>query len=81
MVKVEISLPEQLAEEARRAGLLNSERIAVWLREQIRARRAGDLLAAMERMAVESEPPVMSPEEVARELAAARAQHRGKLRQ
>lgn len=80
MTRVEIMLPDQLAEEAQRAGLLSPERLEEWLREQLRARRAGELFAAMDRMAAVAEPAAMSPEEVAEEIRAMRAERSGKRR-
>ncbi len=76
MTTVQITLPDQLAQEAQRAGLLAPARLEQWLREQLRARGADELFAAMDRMAAHDEPPAMSPEEVAREIAAMRAQRR-----
>jgi hypothetical protein len=78
MTKIEISLPDELAEEAQRAGLLSSPRVEEWLREQIRAQRVGELFTAMDRMAAVSDPGAMSPEEAAREIAAMRAERRAK---
>lgn len=78
MAKVEISLPDQLAEEARNAGLLSSVRLEEWLREQLRARRVDELFAAMERMAAEPEPAILSPEDLAQEIEMMRAEHRAK---
>lgn len=76
MTTVEICLPDQLAQEAQRAGLLTSARLERWLRDQLRSQRVGDLFAAMDRMAAIDEPAVMSPEEVAREIATLRAERR-----
>ncbi len=76
MTTVQITLPDQLAQEAQRAGLLAPARLEQWLREQLRARGADELFAAMDRMAAHDEPLAMSPEEVAREIAAMRAQRR-----
>ncbi len=78
MAKIEISLPDQLAEEAQRAGLLAPSRLEEWLREQIRAQRVGNLFAGMDRMASVLEPGAMSPEEVVAEIAAMRAERRAK---
>ena len=74
MTTVEITLPDQLAREARNAGLLSPEAMEKLLREQLRTRRVDELFAAMDRMASVDEPAVMSPEEVAEELAAMRAE-------
>lgn len=78
MAKVQISLPDQLAEEARRAGLLSSDRLERWLREQLDMKRVDELFTAMGRMAAVDEPGPMSPEDVAREIAAMRAERRQK---
>ena len=78
MATVEITLPDQLAQEARRAGLLSSERLEQWVREQLRAQRVEELFSAMDRMAAVDEPAFMSQEEVAQEIAAVRAERRAK---
>ena len=57
MTTVQITLPDQLVQEAQRVD---------------------ELFAAMERMAAVDEPAVMSPEEVAQEIAALRAARRAK---
>jgi len=76
MTTVQITLPDQLAQEARQAGLLSPAALEQWLREQLRAKREEELFAAMERMAAVPEPAAMSPEEVAEELRAMRAARR-----
>ena len=78
MTTVQITLPDQLAQEAQRAGLLSSARLEKWLREQIKTQRIDELFTAMDRMAATNEPPAMSPEEVAKEIAAMRAERRTK---
>jgi hypothetical protein len=78
MTKIQISLPDQLAEDAQRAGLLSSNKLEMWLREQLNAQRANELMSAMERMAAVSDPAVMSPEEMAQEIALMRAEQRKK---
>jgi hypothetical protein len=75
MTTVQITLPDQLAQEAQHAGLLAPAR---WLREQLKTQRVDALFTAMERMAAVKEPAVMSPEEVATEIAAMRAERRAK---
>ena len=76
MTTVQINLPDQLAREAKRAGLLSPELVEKWLREQLKAQRANELFSAMDRMAAVDEPAVMSPEAVASEIAAMRAERR-----
>lgn len=78
MTTVQITLPDQLAQEAQRAGLLSSAQLERWLREQLKRQRVDELFAAMDRMAAIDEPAVMSPEEVAHEIATMRAERRAK---
>ena len=76
MTTLEITIPDELARDAQQAGLLSSESIAAMLGQQLKATRVDALFAAMDRMAAVDEPAIMSPEEVAEELALLRAQHR-----
>jgi len=76
MTTVQITLPDQLAQEAQRAGLLSSVRLEQWLREQLKTRQVDTFFSALDRMAEVDEPATMSPEEVAREIAAMRAARR-----
>jgi hypothetical protein len=76
MTTVQITLPDQLAQEAQRAGLLSPELLEKWLREQLRAQHVNQLFSAMDRMAAVDEPPIMPPEAVAEELVRIRAERR-----
>ncbi|MBI2396550.1 MAG: hypothetical protein HYV17_02050 [Xanthomonadales bacterium] len=76
MTTLQIDLPDQLAQEARRAGLLSPDVIERWLREQLRSKRVDALFTAMNRMAAVAEPAALSPEEVAEEIRAMRADRR-----
>lgn len=76
MTTVQITLPDALAQEAARAGLLSSSRLEEWLREQLASRNTDAFFDAMDRIASVDEPAVMSPEEVASELELMRAQRR-----
>lgn len=76
MTTVHITLPDQLAQDAQRAGLLSSARIEQYLCEQLTTQRVDELFAAMDRMAAVDEPAALSPEEVAEEIAAMRAERR-----
>lgn len=76
MTTVQITLPDQLVQEAQRAGLLSPRAIERWLREQLKARHVDELFAAMDRMAAVDEPAVMSPEEVSEEIRVMRAERR-----
>ena len=76
MTIVTITLPDQLAQEAQRAGLLSPELLEKWLRDQLRTQHAELFFSAIDRMAAEDEPPAMAPEAVAEEIAAMRAARR-----
>jgi hypothetical protein len=76
MTTVQITLPDQLAQEAQRAGLLTSELLEKWLRGQLKAQHVDQLFSAMDRMAAEDEPAIMAAEAVAEEIAAMRAEKR-----
>jgi hypothetical protein len=78
MTTVQINLPDQLAQEAQHAGLLSPELLEKWVREQLKARAANRLFSAMERMSAVDDPAVLSPEAVAEEIAAMRADRRAK---
>ena len=78
MTNVQISLPDELAEEAHRAGLLSPAKLEQWLREELKAQRVDELFSAMDRIAAVDEPVAMSPDEVAQELACMRAERRTK---
>lgn len=78
MTTVQITLPDQLAQEAQRAGLLSPEIIERMLREQLKTQRVDELFQAMDRMAAIDTPAVMSQEEVAEEIRVMRAERRAK---
>lgn len=78
MTTVQITLPDQLAQEAQRAGLLSPEIIERMLREQLKTQRVDELFQAMDRIAAIDTPAVMSPEEVAEEIRVMRAERRAK---
>lgn len=76
MTTVQVTLPESLAREAARAGLSSLSKLEILLREELKAQRVDALFAAMERMAEVQQPAIMSPEEVADEIATMRAERR-----
>jgi hypothetical protein len=76
MTTVQITLPDQLAQEAERAGLLSSPALEELLRGQLKAKAAEQLFAAMDKMSALGDVPYMSPEEVAEEIKAMRAEKR-----
>jgi hypothetical protein len=80
MTTVQLTLPDQLAEEAQLAGLLSSPSMEKLLRDQLKAHHTAQLFAAMDRMGAVDDPAYMAPEEVAEEIAAMRAERRAKVR-
>ena len=76
MTTVRITLPDELAREAERAGLLAPEAVERMLRERLRTTQVSELFEAMDRMQAVDEPP-MTPEEIQAEIRATRAARRG----
>jgi hypothetical protein len=76
MTTVQITLPDQLAEEAERAGLLSSESIEELLRKQLKAKAAGDLIALLNKLDAAESGDYISPEDVAEEIRVMRAEKR-----
>lgn len=64
-LEFKVSLPDQLAEEAKRAGLLRPEAIESMLRERLRQQSAAELRDAMDKMAASGEAEVPMEEIVA----------------
>jgi hypothetical protein len=76
MTTIQITLPDKLAQEAQRAGLLTSETLERILRERLKEQRVNELFEAMDRMSAVDTPAAMSPEEVAEEMRIMRAERR-----
>ncbi|MCW5619570.1 MAG: hypothetical protein KIS79_00470 [Burkholderiales bacterium] len=74
MTEVTVTLPDDLAQQARQAGLLHPEALAALLREAMREQRIERLFATMDKLS-RIEPP-LSEEEIAAEIEAARAERR-----
>jgi len=75
MTTVQITLPDQLAQEAEQAGLLSSESVEKLLRDQLKSKKVEQLFSAMDRMSA-ADSSALTPEEVAGEIAAMRAEKR-----
>jgi hypothetical protein len=71
-VNVEIELPDTLAAQAKKAGLLEPEALERMVREALLARRVEDLAKARDVLAAKPLPP-MTPEEIQAEIDAYRA--------
>jgi hypothetical protein len=76
MATVQIELPDQLVQEAQRAGLLSPGVLEELLREKLRAKNLKKLFSAMDSIAATNDLPYMSPEEVAEEIKIMRAEKR-----
>jgi len=76
MTTVQITLPDQLAQEAQKAGLLSPDALERWLREQLKAQRTAEFLSVLEKLDAQGSPDYMSPEEVAEEIRTMRAEKR-----
>jgi hypothetical protein len=76
MTTVQITLPDQLAQEAQQAGLLSPESLEKWLREELKAKRIDQLFSAVARMRAVDDSSDLSPEAIADEIAAMRAERR-----
>jgi hypothetical protein len=76
LATVQTILPDQLAQEAQSAGLLASASLEGIFRELLKTKRAEELFPLIDRMVATPERAI-TPEEVADELRAVRAQRRG----
>ncbi|MGE3231442.1 MAG: hypothetical protein AB7J30_18580 [Hyphomicrobium sp.] len=72
MTNITVSLPDDLAQAARSAGLLRDEAIAALLREAMQKRQVDRLFDTMGQLAA-IEPP-LTEEEIDAEIATARAE-------
>ncbi len=69
---LKLNLPDQVALEAQRAGLLSDQAIAGLIEEAVRREAGKRLLDAMARLREANVPP-LTEEEIAEEVAAVRA--------
>jgi hypothetical protein len=72
MIELKMSLPDNLAKEAARAGLLSNVEIEKLLPEEIRRGTTNELFEAMDRMAAVEVVP-MTEDEIQAEIDAVRA--------
>lgn len=71
-VEIRLNLPDQLALDAQRAGLLSDQAIGRLIEEAVRREAGKQLLDAMSRLREANVPP-LTEEEIAEEVAAVRA--------
>ena len=69
---VKLNLPDQIAQEAQRAGLPSGQAISRLIEEAVRREAGKRLLDAMQRLRAANVPP-LSEEEIAEEVKAVRA--------
>ena len=72
MTNITVSLPDELAQQAKSAGLLRSDAIERLLREAMKQRQVDDLFSTMGKLA--SLTPLLTEAEIDAEIAAARAE-------
>jgi len=71
-LEVKLNLPDQIAQEAQRAGLLTERAIERLIEEAVRREAGKKLLDAMQRLREANEPP-LTEEEIAAEVKAVHA--------
>jgi hypothetical protein len=76
MTTIQLTLPDQLAQEAERAGLLSPESLEEWLRKQLKTKAAEELVAMLDKLDAAGNDDYISPEDVAEEIRAMRAEKR-----
>ena len=74
-VTLTLTLPRELATEASQAGLLTSESLVALLKREVRQRRINNLFAAIDRLDPKN-IDILDIDEIAAEIAAARAERR-----
>ena len=74
MTTVTVRLPDDLAQQAKAAGLLRDEAIETLLREAVRKQRTDQFFAAIDRL--QALEPRLTEEEIRAEIEAARAERR-----
>lgn len=79
MTEVTVTLPDDLAQQARKAGLLRPEALAALLRDAMREGRIERLFSTMDKLA-QLQPP-LTENEIAAEIEAARAERRARKAQ
>ncbi len=74
MAEIAFSLPEELAQQAREAGLLEPEQIERLLLDEIERRKQGKWPEILRELSERPEPDGMSMQEIAEEVRAVRAE-------
>ncbi len=74
-LELKLNLPDELAQEAQRAGLLTEQAVERLIEEAVRREAGKKLLDAMQRLRAANVPP-LTEEEIAAEVKAVRAARR-----
>ena len=74
-LELKLNLPDRLAQDATKMGLLEPDNLQMLLREAVRSRRITQLAEARKRVAAAGIPP-MSLDEIQSEVDAYRTEHR-----
>lgn len=77
MATVTITIPDQLADQAKSMGLLDSGALSSLLRDAVRDKQIAELFDASDKLAA-LDLPVMTSEEVEAEISAVRAERRAR---
>ncbi len=77
MTEVTVKLPDELAAQAKAAGLLQGETLEKVVREALRRKAANELFEALDEIEAAKLPP-MTEEEIQAEIDAARAERRAR---
>ena len=77
MTELTVKLPDELAAEAKAAGLLQDAALEKVFREALRRKAVGELFDALDEIEAAKLPP-MSEEEIQAEIDAARAERRAR---
>jgi hypothetical protein len=80
MTRITVSLPDDVAERARNAGLLSDRAIRQLLEDAMRREAGRKLLAVADQLRAADIPP-MSDEEIVAEVKAVRAERRARSKQ
>ena len=75
MTTVQLTLPDDLAQVARKAGLLTPEALEALVRTAIREQSLNDLFGTMDKLSA-LDPPPLTEAELAQEIAEVRRQRR-----
>jgi hypothetical protein len=77
-ITIQVDLPDDVIQEARRFGLLDSTSVTAWLTEEVRRRRTGQGLKQVLDKVRTTPGEAMTPDEINAEVKAARKERRAR---